>query len=181
MPISKRQLEGDRREGAIHEGNFCKLMQTLGYWTYRYQAMKVTGSVVLERGDERIILPDVWLVKSPTLEFYAEVKGKTHTYGVYAPENCFGLERYRLESALKLAELVSVPVIYVIYHKKNKEDLKGIVEQWVWQEFKTLAKKIHEEQWGESYVANEVKRVPICYWKVEVFIPLVRNGKLNLA
>ena len=180
MPISKRRLEEDRREGAIHEGNFCRLMHGLGYWTYRYQAMKVTGSVVLERGDEKIILPDVWLIKSPTFEFYAEVKGKTHTYGVYAPENCFGLERYRLESALKLAELVPALVMYVIYHKKNKEDLNGTVEQWVWQDFKILARKIYEERWGESYVAGEVKEVPICYWKKEEFVPLVKNGKLNI-
>lgn len=172
MPISKGRLEENRREGAIHEGNFCRLMHGLGYWTYRYQAMKVTGSVVLERGDEQIILPDVWLLKSPTFEFYAEVKGKSPTHGYYAPIDCFGLEEYRLKSALRLAELVPARVMYVIFNKQENG--------WIWNEFRTLAKRIHETRTGESYVAGEVKEVPICYWKKEEFIQLVKGGKLNI-
>lgn len=171
MPIRESRLKRDREEGKMHEENFCKLMHKLGYWTYRYQRF-VTESVVLERGREIIILPDVWLVKSPTFEFYAEVKGKSPTYGKYAPPNCFGLEEYRLESALKLADLVTARVMYVIFNKQDQE--------WIWNEFRTLANKILAVKWGESYVSGGVKRVPICYWKVKEFVPLVKNGKLNI-
>jgi hypothetical protein len=146
-------------------------MHNLGYWTYRYQEFK-SESVALKRGDETIILPDVWLVKSPTFEFYAEVKGKSPTHGYYAPINCFGLEEYRLKSALRLAALVPAHVMYAIFNKQDKE--------WIWNEFRTLAKRIHETCMGDSYVAGEVKEVPICYWKKEEFIPLVKDGKLNI-
>jgi len=171
MPIRKSRLERDREEGKRHEENFCKLMQSLGYWTFRYQEFK-TESVALKRGDETIILPDVWLVKSPTFEFYAEVKGKSPTHGYYAPKDCFGLEEYRLKSALRLAELVSAHVMYVIFNKEDSE--------WIWNEFRTLEKKILATEWGESYVGGEVKNVPICYWKKDLFTPLAKNGKLNI-
>ena len=171
MPIRKSRLERDREEGKMHEENFCKLMHKLGYWTYRYQRF-VTESATLERGREIIILPDVWLVKSPTFEFYAEVKGKSPTYGKYAPPNCFGLEEYRLKSALKLADLVAAKVMYVIFNKRNQE--------WVWNEFRTLAKRVHETRRGQSYVGGEVQEVPICYWKLKEFVPLIKNDKLNI-
>jgi hypothetical protein len=171
MPIGKSRLERDREEGRIHEENFCKLMHKLDYWTYRYQAY-ATKSVALKRGEEIIILPDVWLVKSPTFEFYSEIKGKFPTKGVYSPPNCFGLEKYRLESALKLADLVPAHVMYVIFDKQDNK--------WVWNEFKTLAKKILATEWGDSYVDGEVRNVPICYWKREQFIPLIKDGKLNI-
>jgi hypothetical protein len=172
MPISKSRLERNREEGKRHEENFCKLMHTLGYWTYRYQEFKTAESVALKKGEETIILPDVWLVKSPTFEFYAEVKGKSPTHGYYAPIDCFGLEEYRLKSALRLADLVTARVMYVIFNKEDKE--------WIWNEFRTLAKRIHETRIGDSYVAGEVKEVPICYWKKEEFTPLVKDGKLNV-
>jgi len=164
-PVKIERLEEDRKRGEKTEHEFCELMQKYGCFTHRFQK-GYPKSAVLERGSEYIILPDMWVVAERNHPYFAEVKGKYPSrYGAY------GLERYRVDSLIKISDLTGITVLYVIYDTKDNE--------WYWNDIKMLMKQPYKEFWSQTYVAGEVKRLPTCYFQKEWFIKAEKDGKLN--
>lgn len=165
-PVEKERLEEDREKGEITEREFCKLMQRHGCFTHRFQK-GYPKAAVLECGDEYILLPDVWVVPEAKPYFFAEVKGKYPSrYRTY------GLERYRVDSLIKIADLTGTPVLYTINDTRDKK--------WYWNDLKALMKQPYKVFWSKTYVAGETKKLPVCYFQKEWFIETEKNGTLNL-
>jgi hypothetical protein len=140
-------------------------MQKYGCFTYRFQK-GYPKAAVLKRLDEYVLLPDVWVIPKDKPPFFAEVKAKYPSR-----YNAYGLEKYRVESLIKISDLTLIPVLYVIYDTRD--------EDWYWQDFKTLLKHPYKEFWSKTYVSGEVKRLPTCYFQKHWFTKTEENGKLN--
>lgn len=164
-PVKKERLEEDRRKGKQTELAFCKLMQKHGCFTYRFQK-GYPKAAVLERNDEYILLPDVWIVSEVDNPYFAEVKGKYPSR-----YNAYGLETYRVDSLIRVSDLTGVVVLYAVYDTRAKE--------WYWNDLRELMKQPYKEFRSETYVADEVKRLPTCYFQKAWFIEVEKNGKLN--
>ena len=164
-PVKKERLEEDRRKGKETELAFCKLMQKHGCFTHRFQK-GYPKAAVLKRNDEYILLPDVWIVPEVKNPYFAEVKGKYPSrYDAY------GLERYRVDSLIRISDLTDIVVLYAIYDTSDKE--------WYWNDLKKLVKQPYKEFRSETYVDGEVKRLPTCYFQKAWFIEVEKNGKMN--
>lgn len=164
-PVKKERLEEDRKKGERAEHKFCQLMQNYGCFTYRFQK-GYPKAAVLERNDKYIILPDVWIIPENRPPFFAEVKAKYPSkYGAY------GLERYRVDSLIRILNLTGVAILYTIYDTRDK--------QWYWNDLKRLLEKPYKEFRSRTYADGEVKKLPTCYFQKAWFIEAEKNGQLK--
>jgi hypothetical protein len=163
-PISKKRLEEDRKKGIEAEVNFCKLLQKYDCFTYRFQK-GYNKAAVLERGDEYIILPDVWVIPLNNDDFFCEVKSKYPSrYGSY------GLEEYRILSLLRISAVTKRKVLYAVYDT--------IDQIWYWKNLKTLENMPYKRYRSETYVDGSVKRLPVHYYQKAWFKQIEESGTL---
>ena len=164
--VKRERLETNRREGKQTEKRFCRLLQRHDCFTYRFQK-GYPKAAVLQGADEYVILPDVWIVPmSYKNQCFAEVKGKYPSkYETY------GLEKYRVDSLLRISDLTGVRILYAIYDTRDKK--------WYWNDLHRLMKKPYKEYWSRTYVNGQVKMLPTYYFLKKWFINVEENGVLN--
>ena len=161
-PVEKRNIVKDRKKGAQTEISFCNLMQRHGYYTHRFQE-SISRAAVFEKGEEHIVMPDVWVIPKHGNQFLAEVKGKyPNQY------NAYGLEKYRVDSLEFVAKLTNLPVMYVIFDTVD--------EIWYWANMVKLIEYLNENPdkifFSKTYSGGEVKRLPTGYFPKSLFYKL---------
>jgi hypothetical protein len=111
-------------------------------------------------------LPDVTVWTFPGE--HHELKHKTTTR-----HNTYGLERYRLDALVSFAKETKQGVFYTIHdHHGQRHNHTNQSRDWVTANVLRLVDAIHLECPGYSYVGGEKKRVSICYWGSQLFLPL---------
>lgn len=164
LPVTADRISADRERGERTEIEFCLLIQKHGYYTFRFQEGR-SGSAVLERNQEHIVLPDVFAISNSGM-FFAEVKSKYPN-----KHGSFGLEKYRALSLLTFKSYIKSPVLYAIYDTK--------AEKWVWNDIAILMQKPFKEFESKTYFAGGVKSLPTLYFKKKWFLKIEKGGKLN--
>ena len=108
-------------------------------------------------------LPDVTVWSAPGE--HHEIKHKTTT-----ASGRFGLEHYRLNSLVAFANETKQVVKYTIHdHKGDRDDRTNRPEDWLTISVLRLLSATKQDSWTWSYVSGEKTRVPIWYWKRELF------------
>lgn len=109
-----QDLDDDRLKGKEAEEEFMRLCQTLGYAAHGFQHGRDNSAVIQLRGED-VIAPDVsvWGDGNST----HEIKRKYPTY-----HGNIGLEEYRLESLLQLAECAEVYYTLLMHGDYDKAE-----------------------------------------------------------
>lgn len=148
-----RNIDSDREEGERREAEFCQLMNNLGCFTYRFQ--DIDKAAVLLGNNDRIILPDVWVIIEVAQQFFAEVKGKyPNRY------NSYGIEEYRVLAYQRITKLTGLIILYFIFDTRD--------ERWYYADFDKLYhhRKVYP---CDSYVGGIMRRVNCYYFDKDLF------------
>lgn len=177
-------IEKDRKEGRYWEDQFSRMAGRYGYSRVENQAERNGAAIALGPDGERFILPDVTLRRNGQTEYH-EVKHKNPTRF-----DAFGLEVYRFDSLLWLAQETGQDVLYTI-HNHNLAGGKNIkennIEHWITANILDLNENWIRRIWGDSWVGGRRRRVPIYFWQAGLWCPLrdywdnVRITQLQLA
>jgi hypothetical protein len=158
----------DRELGAYWERRFCRMARNYGHAFTPHQFGRDRRAACAYHIGGHIILPDITIWSSPGQ--HHEVKHKNPTR-----DHRFGLETYRFTSLLQFAEITGQPVYYTIHNWEaaGRDNLENRILDWYTCDTDTLLANQGISQWGDSWVNGEKKRVPILYWPVTLFRPLI--------
>ena len=167
--VQCQDLIGDRGLGAYWERELCREMARRGKAFTPLQIGRDNSAEWFRHNGEkwnRFTLPDVVIWTNPGE--HHEIKHKTtNKYGKY------GLEKYRFEALVAFALETKQPVMYSIHdHHGDRQNKQNNLSDWVTADVLNLHGADFQQYWGNSWVGGEKKRVPILYWKAELWQPL---------
>lgn len=113
-PIGEDGNKQDRALGEYWEDRFIEIARSYGWEAWAFSRLK--GSSFAGATGYRYISPDVWLLRRGDRQYACEVKHKD-----LAANGCYGFERYREESMLKIERDYSnqfgqVTALYVVHN-----------------------------------------------------------------
>ena len=160
-------LSEDRKIGAKAEIEICDILKTQNFDTIRLQYYSIEKAASIRKGEELIVLGDIFVISPNNELFVIEVKEKyPNKYESY------GLEEYRLNHYLNFERLTNIPVIYAI--KDTHENGK-----WYWNTFNELLIFQPKRFPGYSWVNGNKEKVDIVYFKKIWFKPVIDKNSVN--
>jgi len=173
-------LKEDRDLGEFWEKMFCKLAKENQLSFTPMQIGRESSAVAAAPDGKYYTLPDITIWSAPGE--HHEIKHKQpNRYGRY------GLERYRFDALVWFWRETGQEVLYTIHDWRTaggKWLTENNIDHWVTATIERLYEVVARGEMlefpGDSYVNGEVKRVPICYWKTENWLPLERRWWINV-
>jgi hypothetical protein len=166
LPEHCNNLISHRQQGSYWENAFIDMAASHEKLTIPLQLGKENSAVGYVK-DKTIILPDVLVASSNE---YHEIKHKNPTrLGSY------GLEKYRFDSFLFLANKIDGRVMYTIHDHDlagGRHVVENYIGDWLTIDVTELAGKEVYEGLGYSYVNGSKTKVTMLYWDKELWVSL---------
>lgn len=171
MTLQCSDNKADRAIGEYWERKFCEMAGRYGLMFTPIQWQRQQSAIAYKYVNHKLhvlTLPDVTIWTAPGQ--HHEIKHKAPTrHGSY------GLEEYRFRALLDFAAETQQDVYYTIHdHSKagGRDARTNAPEHWVTCRVSDLVGR-HSTFYGTSYVNGAARRVPICYWNVALWQPLI--------
>lgn len=164
--------KADRKLGEYWEREFCKMAATEGMSFTPMQIGRIKSAQAFIQAGQRwncYTLPDVTVWTAPGQ--HHEIKHKSPTSW-----STFGLEVYRFNALQWFAKETQQDVLYTIHNHalSGGRDGKGNdITHWLTASIVELGGRWLSRSLVNSWVAGEKRRVPIYYWPVGLWQPLV--------
>lgn len=150
----------------------CKERQLGEYWEHKFREVIISygfsGTKPKDQKQDALL----WDVNGQV--FRAQIRHK-QPWSWDDIGKCYGYEQYRLQGDLKYCER-GIYSIYAIhdYRRLGRDSLINDIRDWYAQDIKLLFSNVDKIQPGRTYYGEEPNKVilPICYWKLDKFMPL---------
>lgn len=158
--LTERSNPDDRKLGKYWEEQFLTTILPFGF-----------------SGDSKShgIRDDKMIWRSDGESIYIQIRHKDSYFLNKELRHCYGYEKYRLDKDVRIIQTKEISGLYVVhdYTHWGKYSQINRIEDWYAAGLIYLQNSIDEEKVGSTWFGGDMTYLPICYWQLPKFKPLL--------